>query len=71
MADTSTVDAPSAFPVRKVAAGGIGSLVAIIVIWILSLFNITMPLPVAGAIVGIVNFIVSYFVPSAANEEVK
>jgi len=64
----ASVDAPSAAPIRKVTAGGVGAAVTTIVIWVLSLFNITMPVVVAGALITVISFGVAYLVPSAPKE---
>lgn len=65
----ATVNAPSAKPIRKVAAGGAAGAVTTIVVWALSSFvHIDVPSEVAAALTLLVMFGVSYFVPSTAGE---
>jgi|GEM_PF-6747683 len=62
---------PSAFPVRKVAAGGVAGAVTAIIVWILSAaFKIDIPPEIASAITVILSFAAGYLIPPAANDVV-
>lgn len=48
-------------PDTKVAAGGIASMLTIVVVWILSTFGVDMPAGVAAALTGLISLVVAYF----------
>jgi putative flippase GtrA len=74
MAQVSTqfpagVKSPTAAPIRKVAAGGLGGAVATIVLWALAQFANIHPDPtIAAAITTVISFLVAYIVPPSAND---
>lgn len=60
---------PSAMPVRKVGAAGLGGAAATAVIWALDSFaGIQLGEEVAAAVVTLITFAVGYVVPAAAGE---
>lgn len=60
---SNLVDQPTAAPTRKVAAGGIGGALSIVLIYIIQVvFTVELPAEVASAVTLIVSFLASYFV---------
>ena len=53
-----------ATPDRKVGAGALAGALAIILIWVISLFGVEVPGAVGAAIATVFGFITAYFVPS-------
>jgi len=47
----------------KTAAAGIGGALAVIIVWVLSLFSIDVPPEVAAALTTILSFGASYLIP--------
>jgi hypothetical protein len=71
MNTTTQAHSPSAFPVRKVAAGGVAGALTTIIVWILSVaFKIDIPPEIAAAITVVLSFAAGYFIPPAANDVV-
>jgi hypothetical protein len=65
----AAVKSPTAAPVRKVTAGGIGGAVATLALWALAQYANFHPQPeVAAAITTVISFIVAYLVPPSAND---
>lgn len=61
------VEQPTAAPTRKVAAGGIGGAIAIVLIYAFqTATSIVLPAEVAGAVTLIVSFLTSYLVKEEA-----
>lgn len=59
----------SAAPTRKVAAGGLGGAISVIVIAVVhSAFHVDIDPTVASAITIVVSFLLGYFVPPAATD---
>lgn len=54
-------------PVAKVVAGGVAGAIVTILVWIVSLFGLTVPAEVAGAAVVIISFAAAYITPGASN----
>lgn len=55
-------DQPSSSPTPKVAAGGIGGSVSVILIWVAnSVFKVEIPAEVAAAIATVAGFVSAYF----------
>jgi hypothetical protein len=64
-----TLKTPTAAPTQKVAAGGIGGAVSVIVIAILQHYaKLDIDPTLASAITIVVSFLVSYIVPPAARD---
>lgn len=58
-------DQPTAQPSAKVAAGGIGGSISVVVIWLVNtLFGIEIPSEVAAAFATVISFVSAYFVRS-------
>ena len=71
MSTTTEARSPSAFPVRKVAAGGVAGAITTIIVWILSAaFKVDMPPEIAAAITVVLSFAAGYFIPPAAGDVV-
>lgn len=71
MSTTTQAHSPSAFPVRKVAAGGVAGAITAIIVWILSAaFKINIPPEIASAITVVLSFAAGYLIPPAANDAV-
>jgi hypothetical protein len=71
MSTTTQARSPSAFPVRKVAAGGVAGAVTAIIVWILAAaFNVNIPPEIASAITVVLSFAAGYLIPPAANDVV-
>lgn len=51
-------------PDRKVGAGALAGALAIILIWIISLFGVEVPGAVGAAIATVFGFLTAYIVPS-------
>ena len=51
-------------PDRKVQAGTLAGALAIVLIWVISLFGVEVPGAVGAAIATIMGFITAYYVPS-------
>ena len=65
----------SAAPTSKVFYGGLAGAVSVVVVWSLNAFKVLpgetqIPGEIASALTTIFTFIVSYFVPPAANDRV-
>ncbi len=57
------IDQPTAAPTRKVAAGGIGGALSIVLIYLVELvFDLSLPSEVVASITAIISFLSSYFV---------
>jgi hypothetical protein len=71
MSTTTEARSPSAFPVRKVAAGGVAGAITVIIVWILAAaFKVTIPPEIASAITVVLSFAAGYLIPPAANDVV-
>ena len=51
-------------PDRKVGAGALAGALAIILIWVISLFGVEVPGAVGAAIATVFGFLTAYFVPT-------
>lgn len=66
---TRTVNAKSAAPIRKVAAGGAAGAITTILVWMASqLLHMEIPEAVASAFTLVIMFGASYLTPSAAGD---
>ncbi len=71
MSTTVEARSPSAFPVRKVAAGGAAGAITAIIVWILSAaFKINIPPEIASAITVVLSFLAGYLIPPAPGDVV-
>lgn len=60
------VNQPTAAPTAKVAAGGIGASVSIVLVWVLGQMSVDMPNEVASAITAILSFAAAYLTKERA-----
>jgi putative flippase GtrA len=59
----------TAAPIRKVAVGALASAIAVLVIWLLTMFaHVSIDATVAGAIAAVVYAVIAYLVPPAAQD---
>ncbi len=59
-------------PARKVTASSLGSALSVVAVWALSEFgDIEMPVEVNLAFSALVTFLVGYFVPPSASDQVE
>ena len=57
-----TYNQPTSTPTQKVAAGGIGGALSIVLIYVVGLLGLDMPPEVASAVTAIVSFLAGYIV---------
>ena len=67
--ERQSVSQPSTRPTTKVAAGGTAGAVTVVLVYILSRFNIPVPAEVGSAITVIFTFVASYFLKERAAVE--
>lgn len=58
----------SNIPNTKVIAGGAAGALVSVLVWVVSLFGLDIPAEVAGALVVLVTFATSYFVPESKGQ---
>jgi Na+/H+ antiporter NhaA len=65
---TEPVKQTTYVPTRKIAAAaGIGLPLAVLIAWVLSLYEIKMPVEVAAALGSLLSSVIGYFVPDKQN----
>ena len=57
---------PTSQPTRKVAAGGLGGSLTLVVVWLIGVVGVDLPPEVASAVTVLVTYAVSWFVKDRA-----